>query len=401
MSEVPPPESFQQALRRLRKARKLTLKQLAERLDVSESFISRLESGERHPSKELILHMGHIFFPEGNPVALDQLLIAADYTPLHLEHLTGKQDVISIFQEALQQNPQNFRAYISLIISLIRQDKISLAEEKIKQGFQYFDDQIQLQTLSSALELARGHFAQAIAFQEEALHYFQRAPHAHSPQITQADLLLNLGVIHFIQGYQSLDALLANPATPAVREQAEQSLQAARLCFEQALQTAPEDIYILDELARVEFNLASLSEAAGEPADYSRAVTGFKRVIYSRQKERLSYHDLLESALFLVHALAKSGHFAEAEHDIHLIECCLPNYWLVHYLKACLCSLQFAQAGNPDLLERGLYSLSRALAIQDRANRTYSEALSDPDLHVLRSQKPAEFKKLLKLEEKQ
>lgn len=406
MSEHSKSETFSQALRRLRKQRKLTMKKLAERLNVSESFISRLESGERQPSKELILQMGPIFFPEGNAAALDDLLIAADYTPLHLDNFTGRQDVISIFQEALSQNPQNFRAFISLVISLIRQGKTDVAQKKIDEGFHLFDNQVQLQTLSSALELAQGNYSRAVSFQQEALRYFNLSPDKHRLQIELQDLLLNLGVIYFLQGYEALDQfLLAHESQQAeaaakARDTAEQLLNQARLQFEAALRLAPDDIYILDEYARVQFNLAYLKETVGECVDYSETIQSFKQVVYSGQKEKLSYHDMVESALFLVHAYVKAHQFEEAEHNINLIECCLPNYWLVHYLKACFFSLKYATTQVPALLDEALKSLTRAAEIDDEHNRTLTEAGMDPDLKILRNMRPLEFAKLLKLEEK-
>jgi len=391
-------ETFSQALRRLRKARKLTMKKLADRTGVSESFISRLESGERQPSKEFILQLEPIFFPEGNAGALDDLLIAADYTPLHLESFTGRQDVISIFQEALNHNPQNFRAYISLIISLIRQGKIQIAEEKIAEGFNIFDDQIQLQTLSSALELAKGNFERAIAFQQEALNYFNMRP---SPllNIEKKDLLLNLGVIHFMQGYEALDHFILEQKQEK-RQAAEQSLLSARQYFEDALKLSENDIYLLDEYARVQFNLSYLQEVAGEKTDYRPSIEGFKHVVYSAEKQKLSYQDLLESALFLVHAHVKSKQFNEAEHNINLIECCLPNYWLVHYLKACFYSLKYESEKSEILLDQGIHSLQRAAEILDENNRTHAEASVDPDLKNLRILRADAFKRILKLEEK-
>lgn len=406
MSKPLKKETFGQALRRLRKQRKLTMKRLAERLHVSESYISRLESGERQPSKELILQMGPIFFPEGNTMALDDLLIAADFTPLHLDKFTRHQDVTALFQEALSQNPQNFRAFISLVISLIRQGKIALAEEKINEGFRLFDDQVQLQTLSSALELAKGNYERAIAFQKEALRYFHLSPAKQRLHMELRDLLLNLGVIYFLQGYQAMDQFFllseSQQTEEAVKacEAAEQLLNQARLEFEAALKLAPDDIYILDEYARVQFNLAYLKESRGEAVDYSATIAAFKQVVYSSHKEKLSYHDMVESALFLVHAHVKARQFAEAEHNINLIECCLPNYWLVHYLKACFYSLKYSVTQDPLLLDEALKSLTRAAEIDDEHNRTRAEAVLDPDLKNLRNLRPLEFAQLLKLEEK-
>ena len=47
-------------LRRLRKAKGLTMKELGEMVDVSESMIQMVETGKRKPSFELLLKLGEV-----------------------------------------------------------------------------------------------------------------------------------------------------------------------------------------------------------------------------------------------------------------------------------------------------------------------------------------------------
>ena len=392
--------AFGQKLRELRKKRRLTMKHVADLLAVSESYISRLETGERHPDKDLILRLGPLLFPEGNEAELDALLIAADYTPLQLEHMTGRDDVIHHFQQVLDDDPRNFRAFNALIISLLKQGKYEISKQKIQEGLKRYDASIHLQVLLGALELSQQHYDQALAYQQDALRAFDLNPdQALSLYLKRSDLLLNLAVIHFLKGYAGVDAYLQSPDSARYQE-ARNNLTQASDCLREALSIDPEDIYVLDEFARVQFNLAYLDESAGITADFGAVVTAFERVITSDDKLRLNYSELIESSLFLVHAYTKQQDFASAERHIHIVECCLPNYWLVHYIKACLYNRRYAQDHARPWLDRSLRCLERALAISDPGNRASHEAIHDPDLAELRAQEPEKFKKLLKLEAK-
>lgn len=392
--------AFGQKLRELRKKRKVTMKHLADQLDVSESYISRLETGERHPDKDLIIRLGPLLFPEGNESELDSLLIAADYTPLKLDQKTGRDDVIHHFQQVLEDDPRNFRAFNALIISLIKQGKYEVAKQKIQEGLKRYDASIHLQVLLGALELAQSHFDQALSYQQDALRAFDLNPElAKGLYLQRSDLLLNLAVIHFLKGYHGVDAYLQNP-DPESYQAARNNLLRASDSLSEALKQDVEDIYVLDERARVLFNLAYLDESAGKPVSYDEVVRAFEQVITSDEKNRLNYSELIESSLFLVHAYAKNHDFGAAERHVNVIECCLPNYWLVHYIKACLYNRRFVQDQQTRWLDKSLRSLERAVAISDQGNRARQEAPYDPDLQEVRAYEPERFKKLLKLEGK-
>lgn len=48
-------------IRELRRARKMTMKQLGEELGVAESTISQYETGKRQPDNEMLLRLGELF----------------------------------------------------------------------------------------------------------------------------------------------------------------------------------------------------------------------------------------------------------------------------------------------------------------------------------------------------
>lgn len=386
---------FGQKLRELRKKRHITMKQLADQLEVSESYISRLETGERHPDKNLILKLGPVLFPEGNEAELDSMLIAADYTPLKLDQMTGRDDLVVHFQQVLESDPRNFRAFNALIISLIKQQKFEIARQKIQEGLQRFDASIHLQVLLGALELAQGNFDRALTYQEDALKSYEANPElAKNLFLQRNDLLLNQAVIYFLKGYQGVDQYLQTQEQ-AHYQTARSYLLQSSAALKSALELAPEDIYVLDEQARVLFNLAYLDESAGKNANFAEVVEAFEQVIQSDEKIQLNYSELIESTLFLVHAYAKNQDFKAAERHINLIECCLPNYWLVHYIKACLYNRKYGLEQNQLWLNKAMRSLERAILIPDPGNRARQEAAYDPDLQALRNHYPERFNHLL------
>ena len=388
---------FGEKLRVLRKKRKVTMKKLADQLGVSESYISRLESGERHPDKELILKLSSVLFPEGDPVELDSLLIAADFTPINLDKFTGDDGVIHHFQEILDQDPENFRVFNALVISLIKQGNLIAARNQIQEGLKRFDDSIHLQVLMGTLEMAHGRYDMALVYHQEALKAFEQSSGEEFDSVNKVNMLLNLAVIYFMKGYELIDAYLQQGSQDFYLN-AHSNLTLASDSLKEALKLEPEDIYVLDEFARVAFNLAYLDDSAQKTPDYTLSIQAFERVIHSEEKALLNYSELIESSLFLVHAYAKNQNFAAAEQHINIIECCLPNYWLVHYIKACLYSLKFAVFQDSKHLDLGLNALERALAIQDKGNRALAEAPYDPDLALLQKSAPERFKKMLKLE---
>lgn len=395
---------FAQKLIQWRKQQGLTMKQLSTQLQVSESYISRLEAGERHPSREFVMSLAPVLFPEGNPLLQDELLIAAGFTPLRIEKFIDHADSVNIYQRLVNHNPQDFRAYLFLIVALIKEGKYETARTKIATGMELFDNSVQLQSLLSSLELSKKNYSEALAYQWAAIRDFEKETDKRLCGTTYQDLLLNLGVIHFIKGYEHIDeSLNAERCQDYAKQESEQKealkhLQEAQDCFKKGLAIAPGDIYILDEYARTTFNLACIAPPSKAPELWQETIQGFQKVIYSPLKQDLSYQDVIQSAIFLAHAYSKSGHFIEAEHNINLIEACLPENWLIHYVKACFFSLKYEYTGEAMFLEQAEIALGRSMACKDPANMAALEAQTDPDIKGLRQARGPSFDNLLQLE---
>lgn len=400
-------------LAQLRQQRGFSMQKLARETGVSAAYICRIEAGERHPSKELLESLANFLIPETNQADKDELLIAAGFAPNNFRNFMGRQDVMAIYQKTLVKNPQDFKTYIALVMSLIRSGQHEQACEHINQGIQRFDDMVQLQALMAALELSKQNFEQAIKFQEEAIRYFHLESDKAHLNLGLSDLLLSLGVMHFERGhvfaYNRIRALNDQDAAAAesATHQALEFLKGARRIFREALEIDPKDVYILDELARVYFTLAYIQPEAEAAKSWKSCIKAFEQVLVSPEKQCLGYHALLQSTAFLALSYSKAGKFDRAWFTINVVEACLPNYWLVHYVKACYYGLliQSGEAepgaespGDKDsdsLYESCLEVLKKAASVVDDHNLTRQEAPLDADLEPVRQRFPKEFQQAL------
>lgn len=396
-------------LAQLRQKQGYSLQKLAQASGVSAAYICRLESGERHPTRERLQSLTAVLIPDANQTETDELLIAAGFAPVNFRNFMGRQDVLEIFQKAHAANPDDFTAYIALVLSLIRSGQHDAARKHITEGMQRFDDMVQLQALMAVLELSKQNFAQAIRFQQEAIRCFEL--HPQDQVMKQTDLLLSLGVMHFEQGngfaYARLRALADGSLADAEQQTrlAAVSLQAAAGVFEQALDIDPNDVYIQDELARVHFTLAYIKPGTEGSEHWRASIVSFERTLCSPDKHELGYQALLQSTAFLALAYSKCGDFAKAWFTSSIVEACLPNYWLIHYVKACYYGLNIQQEhqGRRDqatepLFQACLQALDQAVSIDDSQNRAREEALIDPDLAVIRKTFPDEFQAIISKE---
>ncbi|PIQ25308.1 hypothetical protein COW36_19745 [bacterium (Candidatus Blackallbacteria) CG17_big_fil_post_rev_8_21_14_2_50_48_46] len=387
---------------RLRKKHKLSMKALADLTGVSPAYICRLESGERNPSREFVDRLAETLFKDGSQTEKDEFLISAGFAPAQYRQTNGNEDIISLYEKALNENPQQFKLFIGLVMVLIRTDRIEDAEKKIQEGIALFDNQIQLQSLFAALALAKKEYDTAIEYQSSALQYFKSQHFENDENIQLSDLLLSYGVMNFCKGEYFLDLKYTHEEKHPKKskkyfETAMIALNQAIEIYQEALALVPEDVYILDEYARACFSMAYIQEDETLAHEFwQRCISGFQQVICSEDKHELGYANLLQSTSFLGYALTKSGRFPEAWFQLNLIESCAPHYWLIHYLKAChFCQkIQVENPGEPErekYLIQALNSLQKAIESNDPSNKTLTEAPIDPDLKLLRTSKNPEF----------
>lgn len=95
-------------IRRLRKEKGLTQKQLAHLVDVTDAQISLIESGKRSPSFEVLLKMGEVF-----DCSVDDIIRGKEKTVITTDD--GQEDSLDEFQQIYTQlneeNKKSLRDY--------------------------------------------------------------------------------------------------------------------------------------------------------------------------------------------------------------------------------------------------------------------------------------------------
>lgn len=358
------------------------MKQLSKMVNVSESYISLLESGGRQPSRDVVLKIAQALYPNGNDALLDELLISAGFTPTNLDNFNKRQnDLVTIYEQSLEQNENDFKVYVSLVLLLIREGRYKQAKERIEKGLLVFDDSIKLQTLLANLELAKGNYDEAAIAQKAAIEQSRlKVSRTNQTDIHLSDLLLNLGIIQFMQGKASDNKL--------------KYYLEAKQTFQEALTLVPDDIYLLDEFARVNFNLAEISGQDEQAAMnyWQETIDSFKKVVFAHNNQSLGYDNLLESCAFLAHAYTKNRQFEDAEYSLNLMIATTPRYWFTHYVKACFYSLKYEKTSQAQLLDQSIKSLSMAISLKPEVKRF---AQHEPDLTNTIKNKQEEFKELI------
>jgi len=421
---------FSQRLSFLRKEAGLTMAALGQKTDVTASYISLLEAGDRHPSKDLVLRLAEVFFGRDNLAAAEELLGLAGIQPQPPEDQLSPQQ---IYERALCQNPDDFHSFSGLIRTLIRQQALKEAENRILDGMKRFRDAWRLQALMAQLQLSLENYAMAVAAQQKALEVYAQRLDSQSlpdeelpqnksaaedwPETEHADLYTNLGVVYFLWGMQAFQRRnqAAAEGQTEVEALAEAECRAhfltAQQAYQQALKLNPDDIFLKDEYARICFNMADLSPESEQAERWTEAIAELSEVLCAPDVAVLGLAHVREASVFLAHAHTKSGRFEAAHHLLSVLQACHPNEWLAHYARVCFYSLRAqhsqslkpAKANKTEIqadLDQGLTALEQALNLPTPNNQTLEQAPSDQDLTFLRQQRSKPFAALLKAKEK-
>jgi transcriptional regulator with XRE-family HTH domain len=390
--------AFSQRITLLRKGESLTMTALAERIGVTTSYISLLEAGDRQPSREIVIKLASVFHGPDDQSQTDELLVLAGLSPVSYEMQYQTQDTRSIYEELLRSDPEDFKTFTALIRLLIRLGDFNAAEAHIYAGLKRFQDASRLQALMAQLQLCKKAFETASTFQLSAIELYRKQvkPKDLKQDPDFADLHTNLGVIYFLWGSEIFESsfLAEAEAQAALKDAALKNFFKALGYYEQAMAITPKDIFLLDEYARIRFNLADLSSADSSQPLWEAAIQAFIDVICAEDVGALGLESVREANAFLAHAHSKAGQFESARTLIGVILSCNPDYWLIYYIKACYYSLR-AASGHEDDLNAALSMLESALLNPHPNNASLAYAEIDPDLTFLRQGKAKEFEQLL------
>lgn len=110
-------EEFRGLLKRHREARRWSQERLAAEAEMDHSLVSRLESGQRLPTREAVMKLGRglVLAPEQK----DGLLIAAGYFPESVENALSEEPTVRALYSFLrdEQTPQPVRDNLRQVLS--------------------------------------------------------------------------------------------------------------------------------------------------------------------------------------------------------------------------------------------------------------------------------------------
>lgn len=377
--------SFGQRLQQLRKQAALTQVDLSQRVQLSKSYISFLESGERHPSRDVVLRLADILLSSDQEAVRDELLMLAGFVPENPQRLASLNLTIG----EPDGDDASFRRFLHRTLQLIREGHHSQAKNRIEEGFRQYQRPAELQTLLAHLELVQGRFEQAVLLQQTALQHDALSEPLADKGLGQVDLILNLGVMYFLWG----DHVLFGPTPQAAQAQHyyAQALQA----FEQGLALEPDQVYLLDEAARVRFNLADLAEPEAALPHWQAAIQLYHRVLEHPRRRLLSQRTLQESAAFLALAYARCGDANQGLLLLDVLSLTLSPEWLVPYIRACCACLAVQQGSAQQRLDQALEWLQEAIRLDPQA-REQAQLDRHRDLLLLMQHRSDEFEKVVK-----
>lgn len=112
---------FGALLKSQREKRGVSQSKLAERAEFDHSYVSRLESGARMPTREAVDRLGEALGLEQNQ--LDSLLAAAGFLPRDVSSLLSNEPVIGEVLDLLQDEavPSEYRDNMRQVLQLLAQ----------------------------------------------------------------------------------------------------------------------------------------------------------------------------------------------------------------------------------------------------------------------------------------
>lgn len=384
-----------QRVSNLRKNARLTMTALAEQVGVTPSYISLLEAGERQPSREIVLRLGELFFEGKDVAALDELLVLAGFSPTRYELQIEYQDTLSVYHDILRQNPADFKTYTAMTRLLIREQRVTEAEDKILAGMKCFTEAFQLQALMAHYQLCLNNFEAASHSQQNAIGLYAKKGALLNP-LDQSDLLINQGVIHFLWAMSLLKERQALTKKDAVHTQLAsicEHLTLASDYYQQASNFSPTDIFLLDEHVRICFNLAEFCTSQSSLSAWQAVIDKMLIVICSEDAAQLGLDSIRELQALMAHTYGKCGKFTEARTIIGMLQSTGANDWFIYFVKACHFCMRSQAESNAQLLSDALTALAKAASLNSKLK--LQDLLPETTLEILLVKHPKEIAQFL------
>jgi transcriptional regulator with XRE-family HTH domain len=122
-------------LKRFREGHGVSQSKLAERADFDHSYVSRLESGARMPTRDAVDRLGQAMGL--SEIELDALLAAAGFLPRDVTSLLSSEPVIGEVLDLLQDEavPMEYRENMRQVLRLLAQQARFASRQRIGAGF--------------------------------------------------------------------------------------------------------------------------------------------------------------------------------------------------------------------------------------------------------------------------
>lgn len=371
----------------------MTQMALSQNSQLSKAYVSFVENGVRQPSRKVVTRLAEGLGP-GETGLLDELLMLAGFAPAGKQ--SSDQPYLSAAHSAESAQPKDFSDFLQHCLKLIRHQEFKRAEQALESALIRFRKPVQLKALLAHLELARSSFEQAILFQKAALHDYDLTPDEQIEGLTLVDVVLNLGVMHYLWADHALFKSFDQPQDLSLRELARARYRLALTYYEQALELDSDNLYALDEAGRVHVNLADLLQGSEAEQHWQACVACFRRVLAHPDKRlQLEVITLRESMAFLALAYAKQQDFALANLLIDALFIDAEGPWIVPYVQACSAALAYRLRPERTLCNQALSALANALKLDSETVQATFALDAERDFKALMQDFGAEFKQMM------
>lgn len=368
---------FGTELAQIRKRANLSQYQLAKEMEISRSYIFRLESGERKPNKDLITKISNVL--KTSNYDLTKLFVLADIEPV------------------IENNNDGFKLAFHLALEFKNKGLVEQAKYLIDLAMKIFNNKIELNALLANLNLLNNDYEGAIKANEDTLRYLEEIPKSKRGKIgiSQAEIIHNTGYVYFERGLEKNDhrdkAIIQNweAKNKEIEEFIEELKNEIIVDFDKALEKIEiaynleiDNLHIVDQLARLYYHKANLISDEEERETLFNKSISLYDVLISSGSDKIEDFKKQEASIFIAVALGKIFKLNEAARIINTVINYKPLYYFGYFAKSCIYAIN--GKNNKEVLEISFNSLLRSLKL----NSALKEYLKlEVDLYNLRFSK--------------
>lgn len=346
--------AFGKELALIRKKNDYTQYRLAKEIELSSSYILRLENGERNPNLKFIEKIATFFSLTKYEVS--KLLLLAD------------------LEINLENNKDDFKLCYKLSLELKNKYVFDKAQKLIELGLTIFKNTIELNVLLANLKMLQKKYTEAIELNLELIKQIDTLKEKEKKAlgISKAEIIHNLGYVYFERALDNINLRVVEVIKTFEEKKKSENidfltekiiadLDVAIEKLELAYSLENTNLTIVDQLARTFFNKAELSYNEERIELFNKTITFYDLVI-SKDDKNFEKNKKEEASIFLSLALAKLFRVNDALRLVNTIINYKPLYYLGYYVKACIYSIN--GKNNLENLAIAYDSLVKAISLE-------------------------------------